>query len=158
MERAREVFELTKEKNDSVSRLDDLANRVQKKTSFYEYFTLAGTRVDRVEPGLVVCSFKVPRRLTDSNGNLSKGAIATLVDEIGAAAVHSDDQPMKVSVDMSISYLSTAKLNDELEIVSRALGQKRGYFGTSVLIKNKETGEIIAEGRHSLFCRVASKM
>ncbi|MCL7049741.1 hypothetical protein MKW94_019812 [Papaver nudicaule] len=65
---------------------------------------------------------------------------------------------MKVSVDMSISYLSTAKLNDELEIVSRALGRKRGYFGTSVLIKNKETGEIIAEGRHSLFCRVASKM
>ncbi|KAI3899130.1 hypothetical protein MKW92_019009 [Papaver armeniacum] len=147
MERVREVFESTKEQTEPVSRLDDLANRVQKKTSFYEYFTLAGTRVDRVEPGLV-----------DSNGNLSKGAIATLVDEIGAAAVHSDDQPMKVSVDMSISYLSTAKLNDELEIASRALGQKRGYFGTSVLIKNKETGEIIAEGRHSLFCRVASKM
>lgn len=39
------------------------------------------------------------------------GAIASLVDEIGASVVYEKDVPMNVSIDMSISYLSTAKLN-----------------------------------------------
>ncbi|KAG9157791.1 hypothetical protein Leryth_025930 [Lithospermum erythrorhizon] len=40
---------------------------------------------------------------------------------------------------------------DELEITSRVLGQKGKYSGTIVLIRNKSTGEVVAEGRHSLF-------
>lgn len=49
-------------------------------------------------------------------------------------------------------------LQDELEITSRLLGSKGGYSGTIVLLKNKATGELIAEGRHSLFGRHNSKM
>ncbi|WCJ42893.1 Thioesterase superfamily protein [Euphorbia peplus] len=58
---------------------------------------------------------------------------------------------MNVSVDISISFLSSANLNDELEITSKVLGRKGGYSGTVVLVKNISTGELIAEGRHSLF-------
>lgn len=47
---------------------------------------------------------------------------------------------------------------DELEIIGRVLGKKGGYSGTSILVKNKATGELIAEGRHSLFGKYASKM
>ena len=47
----------------------------------------------------------------DRNGNLAVGAIASLVDEVGATMVYEKDVPMNVSVDMSICYLSTAKLN-----------------------------------------------
>ncbi|EXC01494.1 hypothetical protein L484_022071 [Morus notabilis] len=47
---------------------------------------------------------------------------------------------------------------DELEITSRLLGRKEGYSGTTVLMKNKATGEIIAEGRHSLFGKHVSKL
>lgn len=49
-------------------------------------------------------------------------------------------------------------VQDELEITSRLLGSKGGYSGTIVLLKNKATGELIAEGRHSLFGRHNSKM
>ena len=42
---------------------------------------------------------------------MSAGAIANLVDEVGAAAIHADGHHMKVSVDMSISYMSTAKVD-----------------------------------------------
>ncbi|KAK9994146.1 hypothetical protein SO802_023849 [Lithocarpus litseifolius] len=38
-------------------------------------------------------------------------AIANLVDEVGGAVVHVEVLPMNVSVDMSISFLSTAKLD-----------------------------------------------
>ncbi|KAJ9565316.1 hypothetical protein OSB04_001282 [Centaurea solstitialis] len=117
--------------------------------SFYEKFTLRGIQLDRFQPGFVSCSFTVPPRLTDRDGNLAVGAIANLVDEIGAIMAYDKDAITSVSVDVSISYLSTAKLNDELEISAKLLGRKGTYKGTLVVVKNKATGEMIAEGRHS---------
>ncbi|CDP09147.1 unnamed protein product [Coffea canephora] len=158
MENARESLQLAKEESDRVSQLTFPPHRPHLDSSFYEYYALRGIRVDRVEPGYVSCTFKVPSRLIDRNGNLASGAVANLVDEMGGALVHVEGLPMNVSVDMSISYLSTAKLDDELEIVSTLLGRKGGYSGTLVIVRNKLTGELIAEGRHSLFGKHASKM
>ncbi|XP_077236853.1 uncharacterized protein LOC143878448 isoform X2 [Tasmannia lanceolata] len=158
MEKAREALSVTEGESAMVSRIPILPHRVGFAPSFYEGFVVRGIRVDRVEPGLVVCTFKVPPRLTDMTGNLSSGAIANLVDEVGGAVVQANGPCMKVSVDMSIAYLSTAKVDDELEIISRALGHKGGYSGTSVLLRNKRTGELIAEGRHSLFGKLLSKI
>lgn len=43
---------------------------------------------------------------------MATGAIATLVDELGAVIVHEEGvPPTAVSVDMSVSYISPAKLN-----------------------------------------------
>lgn len=47
----------------------------------------------------------------DNNGNLTNGAIANLVDEVGGAVVHVEGLPMQVSVDMSIAFVSTAKVH-----------------------------------------------
>jgi acyl-coenzyme A thioesterase 13 len=49
--------------------------------------------------------------LQDSNGKLASGAIANLVDEVGGAVVHVEGLPMNVSVDMSISFISTARVH-----------------------------------------------
>ncbi|BAU03674.1 hypothetical protein VIGAN_UM155500, partial [Vigna angularis var. angularis] len=140
MEKAKEMLSLTQEQYDAVSRLQFLPPvRTGDNSSFYEHFVLAGIRVDRVEPGCVSCSFKVPSRLADRSGKLANGAIANLVDEVGGAVIHEEGLPMNVSVDMSISFLSTARVGDELEITSRLLGRKGGYSGTIVLLKNKAT-------------------
>ncbi|KAL8531180.1 hypothetical protein ACS0TY_007980 [Phlomoides rotata] len=146
------------DETDRVSRLTFPAHQPHLNPSFYEYFVLRGIHLDRVEPGSLSCSFKVPPRLTDRDGKLTMGAIATLVDEIGAAVIHQEGNPMDVSVDMSISYMSDANINDELEIISRCLGRRRAYSGTHVLIRNKTTGDVVAEGRHSLFSIPTSKM
>ncbi|XP_037494405.1 acyl-coenzyme A thioesterase 13 isoform X2 [Jatropha curcas] len=158
MDKATEVFKLCQEESASVSQLTVHPHRVGLGPSFYEKFALGGIRVDRVEPGFVSCTFKVPPRLTVKSGKLATGAIATLVDEVGGAVVYVEGLPRNVTVDMSISFLSTANVNDELEITSKALGRKGGYTGTLVLVKNKATGELIAEGRHSLFGKHNSKM
>lgn len=63
MEKARQCLELNQEESDSVARLAIQATEF----SFYEDFALRGIRVDRVEPGLVSCTFKVPPRLTVSS-------------------------------------------------------------------------------------------
>ncbi|GAB2274436.1 hypothetical protein Dimus_009206 [Dionaea muscipula] len=91
--------------------------------------------------------------LQDRNGNLAAGAIANLVDIVGNALIYKVDNPMNVSVNMSISYQSLAKLDDELEVTSRLVGHKGAVSGTCVVIKSKVSGEIVAEGRHSLFRR-----
>ncbi|MED6170065.1 hypothetical protein PIB30_027245 [Stylosanthes scabra] len=151
--------QLSQQESEAFSRLHSVPSiRPGDTSSFYEHFILRGIRVDRVQPGLVSCSFKVPPRLTDKSGKLCNGAIANLVDEVGGAVVHIEGLPMNVSVDMSMSFLSTAWVDDELEITSKLLGRKGGYCGTIVLLKNKATGELIAEGRHSLFGRHNSKM
>ncbi|XP_024026761.1 acyl-coenzyme A thioesterase 13 [Morus notabilis] len=158
MEKAKQFLELTEEESEIISRLAIPTHRPGSGSCFYEDFALKGIRVDRVEAGLVVCTFKVPPRLTDRDGKLATGAIANLVDEVGSVLVHVESPSMNVSVDMSISFLSTAEVDDELEITSRLLGRKEGYSGTTVLMKNKATGEIIAEGRHSLFGKHVSKL
>ncbi|CAN6556542.1 unnamed protein product [Malus baccata var. baccata] len=83
MERAKMFLRLTPDESEAVSRLAVPERQAGEGKSFYDAFALAGMRVVRVEPGLVVCSFKVPPRLTDRSGNLANGAIANLVDVVG---------------------------------------------------------------------------
>ncbi|VVB01854.1 unnamed protein product [Arabis nemorensis] len=153
-QRIREYLQLS-EDDEETPRVEGLVGEGR---SFYEDFSLRGIRVNRVDPGFISCTFKVPLRLTNRDGYLANGAIANLVDEVGGAVVHVQGLPMNVSVDMSIAFLSVAKLGEELEITSRVLGEIGSYKGTIVVVRNKKTGEIIAEGRHSLFGRQASKL
>ncbi|KAK0603367.1 hypothetical protein LWI29_004205 [Acer saccharum] len=119
MEKAKEWLELNGEETETVSQLTIHPHRVGLESSFYEDFALRGIRVDRVDPGLVTCTFKVPPRLTDKNGNLANGAIVNLIDVVGGAVVHIEGLPLSVSVDMSISFVSTAKLNIDALAKSR---------------------------------------
>ncbi|KAF5809843.1 putative acyl-CoA hydrolase [Helianthus annuus] len=156
--RTREYLQVTDEHSDRVAGINTSPLRPELSYCFYDDLALKGIRVDQLQPGSISCSFTIPPRLTDRNGDLANGAIATFVDLIGGALLHEMDVPMKVSVDMSISYLSTAKINDELEISAKLLGGKGAYNGTLVHVKNKASGVLIAEGRHSLFSKPVSKI
>ncbi|KAG6433440.1 hypothetical protein SASPL_105054 [Salvia splendens] len=250
MEKAREFLEkyTTGEAADEVSRLRLPPHRPLAESSFYECFGGRGVRLDVLRPDLISSSFKVPPRLLGGDGNLTMGAISTLVDLLGAAVAYQGEDSWNLSADMSISYISPAKLDigesklveeafflsinissfsvkkerddgivavefwveqsvvsgtgnmrfgvgwcnvfdlllsvslrifpwhgmacdlefashislcrawfllltwqDELEILARCLGRRGGYSGTHVLIRNKITGAVVAEGRHSLF-------
>ncbi|XP_068337152.1 uncharacterized protein [Pyrus communis] len=149
MEGAKRFLGLTPVETEAVSRLAVPEWAAGARKCFYDAFAVAGIRVDRVEPGLVVCSFKVPPRLTDRSGKLANGAIANLVDLVGISLEFGEGLG-SVSTDISISYLSAAKIGDELEITSKRLGRRGGYTGIVIVLRNKTTGEITAEGRHSL--------
>ncbi|PWA75852.1 Thioesterase superfamily [Artemisia annua] len=156
--RTREYLQVSQQDSDRVTGLTIPPRLSDGIDSFYETFALKGLRLEQFLPGYICYSFIVPPRLTDRNGNLAVGAIATIVDNIGASVLYRKDGPKHVSVDISISYLSTAKLNDELEISTRLLGTKGPYKGTLVVLKNKLTREIIAEGRLSVFSPATSKI
>uniref|UniRef100_A0A803NDA1 Uncharacterized protein n=1 Tax=Chenopodium quinoa TaxID=63459 RepID=A0A803NDA1_CHEQI len=59
----------------------------------------------------------------DRNGNLASDTIANLVDELGAVVIYREGLPMNVSVTMSISYVSTAKV----DIFGYVLGVSAGF-------------------------------
>lgn len=127
--------------------------------SFFEGFALRGIRVESIHPGHILCSFTVPARLTAGNSHIAPGAVVALVDEIGSAAAVADGKDLKVSVDMSVSFvdLAAAAPGDALRITARALGHKGAYSGTHVLVANAATGQVVAEGRHSLFGKMKIK-
>ncbi|KAM3373993.1 hypothetical protein P3S68_012707 [Capsicum galapagoense] len=64
MEKAKAYRELTQAESMQVSSLAIPRLATESHGSFYVYFALRGIRVDRIEPGQVFCTFKVPPRLT----------------------------------------------------------------------------------------------
>ncbi|KAJ3684032.1 hypothetical protein LUZ61_013196 [Rhynchospora tenuis] len=151
MERAIQAVTVGEEEAKAVDGLPVRAHRPGQEASFYEGFALRGIHVDQIQPGFLSCSFTVPPRLTDVSGKMAAGAVVNLVDQVGAAVMTSEGHHKKPSVDISVVFLSPANLGDELEIKSKVLGNKGGLTGTHILLTNKTTGQVVAEGRHCLF-------
>eukprot|EP01018_Ginkgo_biloba_P001703 Gb_24976 [translate_table: standard] len=108
---------------------------------------LRGMRIQSMEAGRILCTFKVPSRLVDGGGELRAGALATLIDVIGGSAIISSDGRLQLSAELNISFLSPAKVDDELEIDARVCGHKGGLSTAVVEVKKKANGELIAHSR-----------
>ncbi|XP_024183447.1 uncharacterized protein LOC112188540 isoform X2 [Rosa chinensis] len=73
-----------------------------------EALTHVGLQVMNARKGFFRCNFIVPDHLSDQDGNWHVGAIATVIDDVGAATVYSTVGDVK-SVDFTISYYSRVK-------------------------------------------------
>ncbi|KAJ7001014.1 acyl-coenzyme A thioesterase 13 [Populus alba x Populus x berolinensis] len=126
---------------------------------FFERFIMQGLHIDLIEPGRVVCSMKVPPRLLNGGNFLHGGATATLVDLVGSAAIFTVGAPATgVSVEINVSYLDAAFADEEIEIEARVLRVGKAVGVVSVELKKKRTGKIIAQGRHTKYLAVPSKL
>ncbi|PNX74825.1 acyl-coenzyme A thioesterase [Trifolium pratense] len=86
--------------------------------AFLEHLILRGLRLNLIEPGHVVFSMNIPPR-----NYLHGGAITTLVDLIGAAAIPAAGFPWDsgVSLEINLSCLDAAYAHEEIEIDARVL-------------------------------------
>ncbi|KAI3934978.1 hypothetical protein MKW98_009897 [Papaver atlanticum] len=100
-----------------------------------------------VQKGLIQCNFIVPKSLFDGDGNWHVGAIATLIDIVGASAIHTTHANIHVSVDFNISYFSTIKVQDEVAIEAKVLGHKINLSSVMLVIKKKQNGDLVAKGK-----------
>ncbi|KAK6268061.1 hypothetical protein QUC31_012221 [Theobroma cacao] len=78
------------------------------------------------------------------NGNWRVGAMATLIDDVGAAAIYSIADHVKASLDFNISFYSTAKIQEEVEIEAKVTGDKEKLAHAVVEVRRKENRELIA--------------
>ncbi|CAA6660392.1 unnamed protein product [Spirodela intermedia] len=126
---------------------------------FYDAFILSGVRVDSIEPGRVLCSMTVPPRLVNTFNSLHGGATMSLVDILGSAAILSTgSKSTGVSLDISVSYLTSAYAGEEIQIDSKVLRAGNSIAVVSVELRKKHGGEIIAQGRHSKYLVVSSRL
>ncbi|KAK6125662.1 hypothetical protein DH2020_040574 [Rehmannia glutinosa] len=126
---------------------------------FIEPIVMQGLKIDHVERGRVVCSFTVPPRLVNSENSLHGGAMAALVDIVGSAAIIAAGAPFTgVSVEINVSYFDGAYVGEEIEIDTKALRVGKAIAVVSVDFKSKKTGKLIAQGRHSKYLAVHSKI
>jgi acyl-coenzyme A thioesterase 13 len=102
-------------------------------------FVNTGTRFDRVlegmsvtaiGPGSVTCELDVRDGLQNSYSTLHGGAICTLVDVVGTMALLTVD-PLRagVSVDLSVSFVASAKAGERVRLEGRVLkaGKRLGF-------------------------------
>ncbi|KAI4387011.1 hypothetical protein MLD38_004879 [Melastoma candidum] len=96
------------------------------------------------ELGAIIYSFIVPDCLSDEDGNWQAGAIATLIDSLGAGVNYLVTGILHTTVDLSISYLSTVRTQEEVEIEAKVLGPRGKLFLVMVEIRKKEDGKVVA--------------
>ncbi|XP_008845316.1 acyl-coenzyme A thioesterase 13 [Nannospalax galili] len=101
-------------------------------------------------PKKIICEMKVEEQHTNKMGTLHGGLTATLVDCISTMALLCTEGALPgVSVDMNITYMSPAKIGEEILITAHVLKQGRTLAFASVDLTSKATGKIIAQGRHT---------
>lgn len=127
---------------------------------FFEPFIMRGIKLQLLRPGRLICSLTVSPRLVNNDGNsLHGGAIATLVDWIGASVVYTVGiEKVAVSVEINVSYFDTASIGEEIEIEAKALQVGKVIAVVIVELRKRKTGKLIAHGRHTMYMAIAGKM
>ncbi|XP_050234000.1 uncharacterized protein LOC126682387 isoform X2 [Mercurialis annua] len=129
----------------SIKWLEDLSNGIT--SNEIEAYSLGGLQIVEAEPGFIRCNFVVSDRISDGNGNWQMGAMATLIDDVGAAAICSFAGEIKASLDFNISFYSTAKSQEEVEIEAKVVGEKGKLTSVVIEVRRKDNGELIALGK-----------
>ncbi|KAL8258562.1 hypothetical protein R6Q59_026515 [Mikania micrantha] len=127
---------------------------------FFEPMIMSGLKLDLIQRGRLICSMKLPPRLLNVANSLHGGATAALVDLVGGAVIATvnDMTHTGVSMEINVSYLDAAYVGDEIEIEAKALRVGKVVAVATVEFRNKKTGKIIAQGRHTKYLAISSKL
>ncbi|KAL5729162.1 hypothetical protein ACHQM5_002150 [Ranunculus cassubicifolius] len=126
-----------------------------------EHRSLQGLKVLIAQKGYIQCSFVAHKLVSDHDGNWHPGAMATLIDDVGAAAIGSSVGRIRLSVNFDISYFSMVKIKEEVVIDAKIVSNKGKLSSVLVEIRKKDSGEIVARGKqwmYSAFDLRASKL
>jgi acyl-coenzyme A thioesterase 13 len=116
-------------------------------------------RFTHASRGLFTARLVLEERHLNSAGGLHGSVSATIVDWAGGLAIAAWDQrpATGVSVDINVSYLSTARLGDEIEIEGRVERVGANLAFTEVRIWKIDAdgarGARVSSGRHTKFVK-----
>jgi acyl-coenzyme A thioesterase 13 len=122
-------------------------------------FLLKDVTFTHASKGLVRARLLLTQNHVNGHGGIHGSVSATIVDWVGGLAVAAWDNRTKtgVSTDIHISYQSSAKAGDTIEIEGRA-GKVGGTlaFTTATIWKvvDGQPGPIVASGSHTKFVKV----
>ncbi|XP_043726139.1 uncharacterized protein LOC122672730 [Telopea speciosissima] len=110
--------------------------------------SLNGIQIVHAQKDSILFNQILPKELADRTGNCHVGAIAAIIDAVGATAIAIyTGMGLKVSVDFSISYFSTVKIQEEVEIEAKVVANKGKLSLTTVEFRRKKDGVLVALGK-----------
>ncbi|KAG5026026.1 hypothetical protein AAZX31_08G201400 [Glycine max] len=112
-----------------------------------ETSTTKGIRLVKAHKGFILCDLIIHSGLLDENGNWHASAITTLVDMLASFASYSITSCHQVTLDLSISFYSTAKVQEEVEVEAKVIRKKDELISVIVEVRKKHNGELVALGK-----------
>ncbi|KMZ60333.1 hypothetical protein ZOSMA_5G02000 [Zostera marina] len=106
-----------------------------------------GLKILQIDCGRTICTFIIPDRLVNEDGNWTAGAIAGMIDIICAISIIAAIGEIKLSVSFNITYYTPAKSQEEVEIEGKVLFDVGKLTNVLVEIKKKRSGELVAVGK-----------
>ncbi|MCL7024414.1 hypothetical protein MKW94_024959 [Papaver nudicaule] len=117
-------------------------------------------KVDRIERGRIICCLTVVTRVTNPYGTLHGGVVATVAKLVAVACARTvvkEDKELRLG-EMSISYLSAASVNVELEIDGRIVRSGRNVTTVSVEFRVKGTKKLVYTAHATFFAEPVPKL
>ncbi|KAH8971849.1 hypothetical protein BDL97_02G163900 [Sphagnum fallax] len=133
---------------------DAPSSLADKATGFYDHHIINDVVIESSEPGRVVFSLFVKPRHVNSDGLLHGGVMASLVDVLGTAALITVGQRVGMSVEINVSFISSAVAEEKLEVEGKVLRAGKNLAVIEVNVR-KENGVLVAQGRHTKYLSVA---
>ncbi|CAG7559120.1 unnamed protein product [Fusarium equiseti] len=133
--------------------VQSLMDRLRTKSPIYN-FIMSDAHLTSVVPGVVTTRMTLNENHLNSSGNLHGAVSATIIDFVTGLAIASWDlrETTGASVDMHISYLSTARIGDTVEIVSTAdkVGGSVAFSSIRISKVEKDGGlKLVTLGQHT---------
>jgi acyl-coenzyme A thioesterase 13 len=122
-------------------------------------FLLGDIKITYASKGVVRARLPLTNNHVNTHGGIHGSVSATLVDWVGGIAIAAYDNRTKtgVSTDIHVTYQSSAKDGDTIEIEGRA-GKVGGTlaFTTATIWKvvDDQPGPIVATGSHTKFVKI----
>ncbi|KAF4311590.1 Phenylacetic acid degradation-related protein [Botryosphaeria dothidea] len=122
-------------------------------------FLLADIEITHASQGLVRARLPLTKNQVNSKGGIHGSVSATLVDWAGGLAISSYDLREKngVSTDIHVTYVSSAREGDIIEVEGRANKVGGTLAFTSVVISkvvDGVAGPVIATGNHTKYVKM----
>jgi acyl-coenzyme A thioesterase 13 len=103
--------------------------------------------VELWEEGHIIMSMKLEARHMNPGGRLHGAIIAALIDEAAGRAVSSLRREGHATIEMNISFLSSAGPGDEIVCEANALRAGRTFGFAEAEVRRRSDNKLIAKGR-----------
>ncbi|GAB6029925.1 hypothetical protein CHUAL_005623 [Chamberlinius hualienensis] len=108
-------------------------------------------RVISAGEGNFVCEVTVDKNMINIHNTMHGGCTASILGMVSTAALLTFSKPVPgVSVDLSVVYMSGAKLGEDLIIDAKTLKVDDSLAILTVDFKRKSNGSLVATGKHTI--------
>ncbi len=113
---------------------------------------MLGGKIESFEEGLSVMSLTLEEKHMNPNGVVHGGVITTLMDEATGHAIvtirglEAMEETPHATVDMSVSFLSGARVGDELVCQARTLRIGRAVAFAEAEVRRRGSDDLVAKG------------